>query len=56
MQLRQFGNSKRDYTERNCFPYTRMVRLKPAAPLARKWRFQGVFRIPEQHENILGAM
>ncbi len=30
-------------TERNCFPYTRRVRLEPAAPLAAKWRFQGGF-------------
>ena len=31
------------YTERNCFPYRRRVRLKPAAPLAGKWRFEGGF-------------
>ena len=39
-------------TERNCFPYRRMVRLEPAALLARKWRFQGGFPYTPIHGQI----
>ncbi len=48
-------------TERNCFPYSQPPRLKPAAPLAGKWRFQGVFRTPPfmakfaQHSTSWGS-
>ena len=46
------------YTERNCFPYTRMVRLKPAVPLEGKWRFQRGFpysRISGQYDSLANA-
>ena len=40
---RWYSRAKKVCTEKNCFPYTRMSRLKPAAPLAGKWGFQGGF-------------
>ncbi len=43
-------------TERNCFPYTQTANRQTAGTLGQIFGFQGVFRIPEQHENILGAM
>ena len=41
----RLGCPLRRCTERNCFPYTWMVRLKPAAPLVGKSGFQGGGRI-----------
>ncbi len=43
VQVRVLVDGLDAYTERNCFPYTRIVRLKPAAPLGGKSGFQGGF-------------